>query len=148
MDLDVLVINGCSVLGVGASTEKEEVAGPKTKPSWSCAGKTCSPHAMSAARILGYRDTAPMDSAAAIRSPRKWLSDDRHAQERLEFLRLASGANQRQVPSRTRRRRHRQRGYWYIQSEMAPGSHTQRGAENERYEPRRPNAVIAPRPNP
>ncbi len=64
MDLDVLIINGCSVLGDwGGSTEGEAVNGAKTKPSCRLRWQdllTSQQGPLIA--ILGYRDTAPMDS--------------------------------------------------------------------------------------
>ena len=64
MDLDVLIINGCSILGnFGDSTSVEHSDGPKTNISCAPDGQDLlTSHRRPLLAILGYRDTAPMDS--------------------------------------------------------------------------------------
>jgi hypothetical protein len=127
MDLDVLIINGCSVLGDwGMSTELEPYEGAKTKPA--CAIRwqdllTSQKGPLIA--ILGYRDTAPMDSGGgdqiAVEMAQAMI--DTLGDDWDSYARKWCEINAKYKQTRTAAAIDNA-GYWYINQRLAPGSHT------------------------
>src|SRR5262249_17949035 len=152
MDLDVLIINGCSVLGDwGRSTEGEAVDGAKTKPS--CALRwqdllTSQKGPLIA--ILGYRDTAPMDSGGGDQIAVEMaqaiidtLKDDWDS-----YARAWCEINAKYPQTRTAAAIDNA-GYYYINQKMAPASHTHEKRPLAGYDSTKPEGtVIGPGPIP
>jgi hypothetical protein len=152
MDLDVLIINGCSVLGDwGPSTELEAVNGAKTKPS--CALRwqdLLTSQKGPLVAILSYRDTAPMDSGGGDRIALEMAQAmidtlgtnwDAYARKWLEI-------NAKYPQTRTASAIDNA-GYWYINQKMAPASHTHEARPLAGYDPKKPEGtVIGPGPIP
>jgi hypothetical protein len=152
MDLDVLIINGCSVLGAwGQSTEVEAVDGAKTKPS--CALRwqdLLTSQKGPLVAILGYRDTAPLDSGGGDQIALEMaqamihtLGTDWNAYAR-KWLEI----NAKHPKTRTAAAIDNA-GYWYINQKMAPASHTHEARPLSGYDPNKAEGtVIGPGPIP
>jgi hypothetical protein len=152
MDLDVLIINGCSILGnFGNSTSVEQANGPKTEIScvlrWE---KLLTSQEGPLLAILGYRDTAPMDSGGGDQIAKEMaqaiiddLGDDwsRYARKWCEI-------NAKYKQTHTASAVDNQ-GYYYINSKMAPASHTHAARKMPGFDATKPEgAVIGPGPIP
>jgi hypothetical protein len=154
MDLDVLIINGCSVLGDwGPSTAGEAVGDAATNTMRSCALRwqdllTSRKGPLFA--LLSYRDTAPMDSNGG---------DDvavEMAQVMIDTLKTDWAAYPRAwLEINAKRRQTRtaaainNAGYWYINQKMAPASSTHPARPMRGYDPTKPEGtVMGPGPLP
>jgi hypothetical protein len=152
MDLDVLIINGCSVLGdFGPSTEGEAVEGAKTKPS--CALRwqdLLTSRKGPLIAILGYRDTAPLDSGGgdqiALEMAQAML--DTLGEKWNDYARKWLDINAKYPQTRTAAAIDNA-GYSYINQKMAPASHTHEERMMTGYNPKMAEgAVIGPGPVP
>lgn len=148
MDLDVLIINGCSVLGDwGLSTESEAVNGAATRPS--CAlrwQELLTSRQGPLLAILGYRDTAPLDSGGgndvAVEMAQAMLDTLRN--DWAAYPRRWLEINAKRPQTRTAAAIDNN-GYWYINQKMAPGSHTHEARQLAGYDPKLPEgAIIGP----
>jgi hypothetical protein len=152
MDLDVLIINGCSVLGDwGRSTEAEAVDGPKTKPS--CALRwqdLLTSRNGPLVAILSYRDTAPMDSNGGDQVALEMATAmiDTLGNDWNSYARKWCEINAKHKQTRTAAAIDNA-GYWYINQKMAPASHTHEARLLLGYDPKKPEGtVIGPGPIP
>jgi hypothetical protein len=150
MDLDVLIINGCSVLGNwGPSTDEEAYDGAQTMRS--CALRwqdLLSSRKGPLVAILSYRDTAPLDSGGGDQIALDMahaivhtLGDNWDAYAR-KWLEINTKYRQTRTAAAIDNA-----GYWYINQKMAPASHTHAARQMAGYDPKKPEgAIIGPGP--
>ena len=146
-DLDVLIINGCSVIGHWGMSEGGEFG---TKPP--CARrwqKLLFTHGGPLFAILSYRDTAPLDSGGGDQVAKEMaqamtkLGGDWDAYART-WVRINA-----KYPQTWTAAAMDGAGYWYINKKTAPASHTHDARPLPGYDPKKPEGtVMGPGPIP
>ena len=145
MDLDVLIINGCGVLGhFGRSTASEANDHAKSMPP--CAHRweeLLTSRKGPLLAILGYRDTAPLDSGGgdtvALEMAQAMI--DTLGNNWAAYARKWIEINAKYPQTRTAAAIDNA-GYWYVNQKWAAGSHTHAARTLSSYDPSKPEGTV------